>query len=662
MTGIERFRILSGYSGSSGPQGRSPRGNVLLARCKAAAAILALAVLGGCRGTSPFTSVSSLDFGLMDEQSEWFADNELVLPGSRLKLEATATGVTKKGDQVQRAIVRWEDYIVEVRGGGYDVATRNVWLSADENEIPEQGYEVSIVHEATGFRSTKRFRPDFARLNGPEPGDLTSFDVFLTQGEYRVPVGTTLIPGETYGLLFVAVDRLGRTFSSADPGYPIPAQRVNATFTNFRQPEGSPFTLVAAESAISAPDSYRIEAAYRESGFSEELNYRFDPVILQGPHPKSVVRVEIAGPLGDANLIPPGALVELEVRVIDNTERSWRLGMLGKGSHRANEYPLPPEQIDVMVAHGTFDRNTREVYFDREAKAMVGKSYAVSVMYRRDSSLYARRFYLPDFLSIVPLMEEDTLTYQAPNPDGRHGESGQSGENGRNGMDARDPDPDRNMDARSPTNGENGIQGQRGDNGGNGLPGPDIRVVAQEVSTVDGSVSLILLEVSASGETRYHVRRLDNKPQTIVSRGGAGGNGGDGGKGGNGGKGGAGVDGSAGGDGGAGGNGGDGGNGGNGGDLTLILNDGGLRGAFILQSLGGQAGSGGRQGQGGAGGTGGDRGEGSYGQAGRRGLDGQEGRRGSSGTRGRTYIDVQPGSANVAPRVPQSLRSVIKYD
>ena len=292
----------------------------------------------------------------MDEQSEWLAENELVRPGSRLKLEATATGVTKKGEQVQRAIVRWEDYLVEVRGGGYDVGTRTVWLSADENEIPAQGYEISIVHGATGFRSTKRYQPDFARLNGPEPGDLTSLDVFLTQGEYRVPVGTPLIPGETYGLLFIAVDRLGRTFSSADPGYPIPAPRVNATFTNFRQPEGSPFTLVAAEGAIPGADSYRIEAAYRESAFSEELNYRFDPVIVQGPGPESVSRVEIAGPLGDANLIPPGTVEELVVRVIDNTGRSWRLGMSGKGSHRANEYPLSPEQIDVMVAHGTFDR------------------------------------------------------------------------------------------------------------------------------------------------------------------------------------------------------------------------------------------------------------------------------------------------------------------
>ena len=40
-------------------------------------------------------------------------------------------------------------------------------------------------------------------------------------------------------------------------------------------------------------------------------------------------------------------------------------------------------------------------------------------------------------------------------------------------------------------------------------------------------------------------------------------------------------------------------------------------------------------------------------------LSGYSGR---SGTRGRTYLDVQPGNANVAPRAPQSLRSVIKYD
>ena len=50
------------------------------------------------------------------------------------------------------------------------------------------------------------------------------------------------------------------------------------TFTNFQRPLGSPFTFVAAENAVSAPDSYRIEAAYRESAFTKELNYRFDPV------------------------------------------------------------------------------------------------------------------------------------------------------------------------------------------------------------------------------------------------------------------------------------------------------------------------------------------------------------------------------------------------
>lgn len=662
MTGYERLSALClNWGGFVGKSREAPRRARPLALCRAAIAILALATLSGCGGIPPLTSVSNLDFRLVDEQAQYLVGNELVPPGSRMTLEATAVGTTRDGEQVQRAVTQWQNYLVEVSGGSYDPGARNVWFSVDENAVPAQGYQVSVIHIATGFRSTKQFQPDFARIDGPEPGDVTALDTYLMQDDYRVPPGTPLIPGETYTLEVMAVDRLGRTFSSADSSFPIPAARVDVTLTNFQRTQSGPFAFLAAENASPAPDSFRIDSAYRDSDFTGKLSYGFDPAIARGPHPESVSAIELSGPLGGANRIPPGAVEVLDVRVTDNSGRSWRLDMPGMGSHRANEYPLPTDRIDVEINHGTYDRNSGFVHFDGDAKGLLGESFAVSVTYAGDGELLAHRSYDPDFLSIVPLMEEDTLVYEGRA--GNDGARGRDGPNGRAGADARDPDE--NIAARSADRGGDGQLGHRGGNGGFGSPGPHIHVAAQEVSTVDGVVPLVLLEISVLGETRYFVRRLDSAPLTIVSRGG---DGGDGGRGGSGGSGGSGGDGTpryisqSGGNGADGTDGGDGAAGGDSGDVTLILEHAGLERAFVLRSLSGQAGTGGEAGAGGAGGAGGNDGAGDIGSSGARGLAGRRGRDGNPGLRGRTSVTVQPGGAAVASSAPQSLRSVIRYE
>ena len=103
MAGNYRLAALSCHSGGSSSQRRAPQRN-RLARYHSAAAILALAAMGGCGGISPLTSVSDLNFRLVDEQTEWYAGNELVPPGSRLTLEATATGVTRDGADSGRVV------------------------------------------------------------------------------------------------------------------------------------------------------------------------------------------------------------------------------------------------------------------------------------------------------------------------------------------------------------------------------------------------------------------------------------------------------------------------------------------------------------------------------------------------------------------------------
>ncbi|MCZ0943314.1 MAG: hypothetical protein OXJ53_09675, partial [Gammaproteobacteria bacterium] len=373
-----------------------------------------------------------------------------------------------------------------------------------------------------------------------------------------------------------------------------------------------------------------------------------------------------------------------------------RVNKLGAGSHQDNEFTLPHKRIAVSVENGSFDG--REVKFSADAKGMLGKKYVVRVEYLEfvelggstaegeaggaptaDADTEAAISVLspleyefaPDFLGVVPLLQEDALEYAGkPGADGNKGRDGRDGSRGGNMSGALG----RGGDGRA------GGSGTAGQTGARGTPGPRLRIVAREVRTVDAAHKLALFEIRQPGTSpSYYIRKLDGSPVTITSRGGRGGHGGAGGNGGNGGDGGNAYFSGHGGDGGDAGAGGDGGEGGNGGGITLYLSSYDLEQAFILDSIGGLGGDGGAEGSTGPPGIPGSIAQweteeaqkirededlplpqiGGYGNEGNIGYTG---RRGHDGIGGETEIilDADQAAAMVR-RVPRELQDVILF-
>ena len=208
-----------------------------------------------------------------------------------------------------------------------------------------------------------------------------------------------------------------------------------------------------------------------------------------------------------------------------------------------------------------------------------------------------------------------------------------------------------------------------------GPPGPNVRVVAREVRTLDAATRLVLFEVRIAGSPpEYYIRKMDDVHVSIISRGGSAGNGGNGGNGGAGGNGGDGYFSGSSGDGGSAGNGGDGGDGGNGGNVVVILASYDLEAVFVKGSPGGSGGQGGAEGVAGQPGIPGSidnwnadeipknqvRPEvGAYGNEGNIGHPGRPGYDGLAGTNDFKIDEEQ--AAMLVRRTPEEIRSVILF-
>ena len=613
--------------------------------------------------------VENVRFDLVSADNQTQAPDSLMPPGTRVKIaKVRLTDARGASRQPQDP----GEISIEVKGGTYDSEANEIVFSDDRGEVPPEGYEVVVSHP-DGARSVQRFKADFALIHGPDAADVKSFRVTLVWRQdgapYEITEGTPLIPGEAYEIRAVVNDIHGRKFSSTDENYPVPADRVAMTLTGFTHTDTATTGLITHTDMGSSPATYEVAAVYdgdrRHAG---NLSFPFDPAIAQGPDPEAVVGLEMTGGLAGADPVSPGAIEQLQVRVLDVNGRAWVLGLEGKGSHVDHEYPLPPSRLAVETEHVEYTPNTSRVRFNGDPRAMLGQQYRLTARYADDPRLTLERVYDPDFLSIVPLMEEDELAYEGMA--GRGGREGRDGQRGSLGNDSS------RVLGRA-GDGRAGGHGTGGQNGARGSPGPNLRVVAREVRTIDARDRLVLFEVRAPGmRPEYYIRSIDAPPVSIVSRGGSGGPGGAGGSGGEGGNGGDGYYSGDGGDGGNAGAGGDGGDGGNGGSINLILTTHELEKVFVLDSRGGEGGAGGEEGRAGQPGIPGsvdawsaddERNSkdlpppevGAYGNEGNIGYTGRAGHDGLPGLVQLTVDETQ--AAALIRRVPQDLQNVVLY-
>ena len=518
--------------------------------------------------------------------------NSMIRPGSSLEMgEVTSTDSNGESRVLNQEGEEGEsEFNVTVKGGTYDPATNQVHFSEDPAEIPAEGYEV-IVEHADGARSVTRYTPDMAAVNGPEPGDVQSFDTELIWQDgsgrrYSIPAGTPLIPGENYSLTTEAQDRSGRVFSGDSESDPIPEERLDITLENLGT-GSAPGTFTALGGGQG--EMYRIEVAYGgDATHTQILEFPVDPSIAQGPEPENIAAIEILGELSETGQITPGDEHQLEVKITDVRGRFWLSAMTSPGSHATNEFRLPLGRLQVDVENGNYNAGNGIVQFSGDARGMLGNEYKVDVNYKGNPAATRVLEFAPDFLAIVPLMETDELIYS--------GREGQEGRAGRDGVDGTRGNQSNRLMGRggSGRSGGNGTNGQTGERGSSG---PNLRIIGREVRTLDAQNRLAVFEVRALGSPpEYFIREFDAPPVVIASAGGSGGDGGNGGDGGVGGAGGDAYFSGDGGDGGTAGGGGDGGDGGNGGSITLILSSPDLESSFVLDSVGGVGGNGGGEG------------------------------------------------------------------
>ncbi len=406
------------------------------------------------------------------------AEGALVLPGSTLSMgDITVTD----SEGTERRLENAADFLVAVQGGDYDPGTGEVHLSADRRRIPEAGYEIAVsLKTAPEIQAVQRYRPDFARIEGPAPDDVTEFRVRLLwqhrDTEHEIPPGAALIPGERYRLAITARDREGRNFAPGNADFPIPRSRLTVGLTHLASAGNDWTTLIAAVPDSEAPFGATIE--YGDGGPSRVLRFDNDAAIWRGPDGDAVSSMEFAGPLAGVRTIIPGESARLDLRVKDAAGRTWVLGREGRGSHLDNTYPLPPSRLVVRVENGVYEPRTHTVRFAKP-RTLIGRSLVVSVEYRDASgagALSIRQRYAADFLGLVPLMKQDVLSFT-----GRPGRDGSPGRNGRDGARGRD---NGRMFGRA-GDGRSGGRGGFGQHGTHGGYGPDLRVVAREVRTLD---------------------------------------------------------------------------------------------------------------------------------------------------------------------------------
>ncbi len=625
-----------------------------------ASLVAVILLISGCATVQ----VERLDFRLADAEQRPLSEGGLIKPGTRARLQEVSTTST---DGSRQDLNDTSAYTVTVTGGSWDRNTGEIRFSEVPREVPEAGYEVVVQH-ASGARQVQRFKADFARILGPEPDDVSQIEVRLIWWDgdepYIIPEQSSLIPGAAYELQVLVEGVRGRRFETNSTDYPVPTERLETRIEGLIPSADTDFVYVAQPDPQAA---YTIEVTYGPgSDITRSLAFVHDPTITDGPPANAVAGISIEGALGSATSLKPGDILPLEVNVRDLAGRTWTLNRKEPGSHTAQTFRLPPDRLRIDVENGAYDAEQGRVSFSDDAQSMLGAVFGLRLTYAGRSDLATIKEYSPDFLGIVPLMQTDALAY-----------AGQDGYGGRDGRDGQ-PGTRGNGTTREMAragDGRAGGHGTPGQAGARGSPGPNLRIVARELRTLDASTRLALFEVRVPGQAaEYFIRELQGTPVSIVSRGGSGGAGGVGGNGGVGGDGGEGYFSGGGGDGGNAGSGGDGGDGGNGGAITVILSSHDLEQVFVLDSQGGPGGSGGTEGVAGQPGIPGSSGQwqsaeiskdqvppeiGSYGNEGNIGHTGRDGHSGLAGTV-EIMVDEEQASS-VVRRIPEHIQSVTLF-
>ena len=514
---------------------------------------------------------------------------------------AGASGVLAPGRPVLLVVtaVSRDGRTFSLNGGGLklpparlDVRTENMqWRQsggelvpeADKNRMQGRDYAVEVAYRGNpSLKRTLNFKADYALLFGPQPAQVASLALEVSGNAD----GAYLLPGKSYPFTLVVTDKKGRVYSTDGKGDgDLPLDRVTLSGRNISfNPSETSFRTIDDRAAMRGAGFEMVVAYKGRSEIRARARFRADFALLAGPDPEQVKRFELLGEILQIKKAEPGRVIMLNAAVIDDRGRRFET--------RVAKLPFPRDKLRVEGENVAYDPASGELKLDSSYRRMAGRQFKLTAWYAGRKDLAVSHTIVPELTAKLPLMTQNTITLAGPN--------GPIGNNGRRGNPGSYGGPNPRAQAG---NGNAGTPGGNGTPGRQGQRGPNLRIIAQEVRTLDGKTRLVLIELRApSLEPKYFMRTLDGPPLSITSYGGKGGNGGRGGDGGSGGKG---LFGGSGGSGGRGGDGTSGGQGGDGGNIELILANPDLERAFVLDAPGGGGGKGGAGGNGGSGGIGG---------------------------------------------------------
>lgn len=223
-------------------------------------------------------------------------ENSLV-PGRPVRLYVTAI------DQEGRRFVFGRDADLKLPLERLEIATDNMSFDAkngilapsgNRDVLATSGYALAVRYKGkAGFIINKALLPDFSRVDGPDPKDVTRL---IVSGDLLDR--DSVVPGHRLAVKIAALDAKGRLFRVGDSEFPLPHERLQIQIVNGSYDPHSGTIQVNSDYRTLLDKNFKVDIGYVGRG---DIAYSktFDPDFVSGLPLMSEHDIIFAGPNGE---------------------------------------------------------------------------------------------------------------------------------------------------------------------------------------------------------------------------------------------------------------------------------------------------------------------------------------------------------------------------
>lgn len=335
---------------------------------------------------------------------------------------------------------------------GFDPNTGMLQPSGNRDVLATSGYALAVGYKGkSGVIINKALLPDFSRVDGPDPKDVTRLIVSgdLTDRD-------SVVPGRTLVLKIAALDTKGRLFRVGDGEFPLPHERLQIQVVNGTYDPKSGTIQLTSDYRAFMDKNFKVDIGYVGRA---DINYSkaFDTDFVSGLPLMKQDELVFAGLDGEAGKPGRDGAAGLVGRDGANSDMPGENGKAGRNATNGKD--------------GAEGRNGPNIEVEAmETRAFDGRERLNLLEVRASGE--APRYFIRKFNG--PALR--VLSRGGRGGDG--GIGGKGGDGGRGGEGIRAGD------------GGDGGQGGRGGDGGRGGNGGNITV---RISTPDLSKALVVL-------------------------------------------------------------------------------------------------------------------------------------------------------------------------